>query len=124
MHQLTIEARDGLQLVGVAGELDTFGAAGFRDSLSQLGGAERVVIDLTDLTFVDSAGLHALFAATRISKDSGGEVVFVVPASSPVRRVIEIAQLADMAPVCESLEAAISSIAPKQPGGLKGAGTG
>jgi anti-anti-sigma factor len=106
--QLTIEEGDGLRVVRVGGELDAFGAQSFRERVGFLRGADRIVVDLSELVFIDSAGLHALFAVARGAKDVGASVAFVVPPLSPVRRVIELVLLGEVAPVCESFDAAVS----------------
>ena len=45
------------------GELDAFTVGHFRDSLTELGGGERVLIDLSGVPFLDSAGLGALIGS-------------------------------------------------------------
>ena len=131
MHHLTIESRDGIQLVRVTGELDTFGAQAFRSRLSSMRSAEQYIVDLGGLTFVDSAGLHALFSLGRVAKDVGATIVLVVPADSPIRRLVELVRLADVAPVCESdVGAAARLLEGRAPGsvetgpGLEGEGAG
>jgi anti-sigma B factor antagonist len=108
--QLHIDDRDGLKVVRVEGELDTFGTRAFRDELERFGSGDRLVVDLASLSFIDSAGLHALFGVGRTANDVGAAVVFVVPPESAVRRVIEIVQLADVSPVCDSVEDAVSRL--------------
>lgn len=108
--QLTIEDRDDLRLVRITGELDTFGAQSIREKLSILRGSDRFLVDLEGLSFLDSAGLHSLFGVGRTAKDVGARVVFVVPPDSPIRRVIELVQLADVSPVCDTHEAAIARL--------------
>jgi anti-anti-sigma factor len=110
--ELTIQDRDGLRLVQVSGELDTFAARGFREKLSHPRSSNRFVVDLCELTFVDSAGLHALFGVSRSARDVGARLVFVVPAASPIRKVIELVRLADVSPVCETVEDAIARARP------------
>ena len=105
--QLTIEDAEGLQLVRVGGELDAFAAKSFRERLSILRNADRYVVDLGSLSFIDSAGLHALFSIGRIAKDVGARIVFVVPGDSPVRRLVEVVKLDAVTPVCDSFDAAI-----------------
>ena len=107
---LTIEDREGLQLVRINGELDTFGAQSVRERLGLLRGSDRIVVDLEGLSFVDSAGLHSLFGVGRAAKDVGARVVFVVPPDSPIRRVVELVQLADVSPVCDSRESALARL--------------
>ena len=100
--QLNIEQRDGLNVVVVAGDLDTFGAERFRESLSVVRTADRYMVTLSEVSFVDSAGLHALFGVARAAKDVGALLAFVVPPESPARRIVELVQLADVCPVCDT----------------------
>jgi anti-anti-sigma factor len=105
--QLSIEDADGLQFVRVRGELDAFAAKSFQERMGIFRRADRYVVDLGSLSFIDSAGLHALFTIGRVAKDVGARIVFVVPCESPVRRLIEMVKLGDLTPVCESLDAAV-----------------
>ena len=64
---VTSEVRDGVGIIAVAGEVDSSNAAELRDIfLSVLGEAPRsLVLDLAELTFIDSSGLGALISANR-----------------------------------------------------------
>jgi len=104
--QLNIEQRDGVHVVSVTGDLDTFGAERFRESLSVVRTSDRYLVSLTEVSFVDSAGLHALFAVARTAKDVGATLAFVVPKDSPARRIVELVQLGDVSPVCDTAEEA------------------
>jgi anti-sigma B factor antagonist len=50
---------------------------------------QPVVIDLTEVTFIDSSGLRSLLSASRRAGDRGTEVVLRSP-SAAVRRLLEI----------------------------------
>jgi anti-anti-sigma factor len=52
-------------------------------------GLRSVIIDATDVTFMDSTGLHALVDGKRIIHETG-TTIYLVP-SSQVRRVLELA---------------------------------
>ena len=108
--QLSIDESDGLHLVRVTGELDMFRRRRSASRSVSLRSSDRIVVDLEALSFVDSAGLHALFAVGRIAKDVGAKIAFVVPVGSPVRRVIEHRPARDVSPVFESLDAAIAGL--------------
>ena len=56
------------------GELDAFTVGGFRDQLTELRSSPRLIIDLTDVPFMDSAGLGALIGGIRRVRDAGGAV--------------------------------------------------
>jgi anti-sigma B factor antagonist len=62
------------------GELDAFGASQFRQALAGLaftGGL--VLLDLTGVGFVDSAGLGALVGGIRRVRELGGDIAVVCP---------------------------------------------
>ena len=61
------------------GEMDLPGATVFRQSVSDLGPAPAVMVDLSQVDFMDSAGLGALIGAVRRIRAAGGEMVIVCP---------------------------------------------
>jgi anti-anti-sigma factor len=105
--RLTAEAADGVQVVRVEGELDTLGVDEVRRSLGRLVETGAVVLDLDRVTFIDSAGLHALFA---LGRSPGGGVAVAVAGTSPAARVIALVRLGDMLPVRESVEEATAAL--------------
>ena len=78
----------------VAGELDRLVADRFSRALrdAELGAAKRVEIEMSGLTFMDSAGLALLLQAARRAGGVGRELVVVDPAP-PVHRLLEIAAM-------------------------------
>ena len=66
---------DGIPVVTVAGEIDMSNAGRFRDALGLAAAAVdggSFVVDLTDVEYLDSAGVHVLFAhASRIRLIAG-----------------------------------------------------
>jgi anti-anti-sigma factor len=89
----TVARHDGESLdVALIGELDM--AATFKleaEIERHLAGREvrRLVLDLAELTFVDSAGLGALLAIRDLTQDLGTEMALVNP-SDPVRRILDL----------------------------------
>jgi len=56
---------DGTPVVTAVGEIDMSNADRFRDALGQAAGnGGRLVVDLTGVQYLDSAGVHALFGYT------------------------------------------------------------
>jgi anti-anti-sigma factor len=70
--------------------------------------AGRVVVDLTDVTFLDSSGLNALVHGQRGLAKRQIDFRVVSPADQFVRRVFEITQLAAPLSVVDSLADALS----------------
>lgn len=64
---------------------------GFRDALVEFAGS-TVVFDLTDLRFVDAAGVAGIVAASRLIGEAGHRFR-VRGAQGVVRRVFEITEL-------------------------------
>ena len=62
-----VEERDGAVVVRLAGELDLYNAHAVRDQLLAAAerGPERLVVDLSGLTFIDSTGLGVLIEARK-----------------------------------------------------------
>ena len=61
-------------VVRPVGELGAFSVSQFRQALADLAGARQVVIDLSRVVFIDSAGLGALIGGIRRTREQGGHV--------------------------------------------------
>jgi anti-sigma B factor antagonist len=70
-----------------------------------------VVIDLAEVTFVDSSGLGALIVARKSARGGGGSVSLVSPPPT-VRRLLGSTRLHDVFAIYDSLTEAIN--APRQ----------
>ncbi len=81
-----------VHIVRLRGELDMASADGLTDRLVEIAGP-IVVVDLADLSFVDSTGLSALIV-TRNRMEGNGDVLLVTRPQPNVRRVLEITGLA------------------------------
>ena len=108
--QLTTEQVDGVTVVRIEGELDKLAIDQARSRLDPLIAAGRLVVDLNGVTFIDSAGLHALFGLARLAGPGGASVALVVANASPTARVIGLVHLADVVPVLPTVEAAVSAL--------------
>jgi anti-sigma B factor antagonist len=66
-------------LVSPAGELDLSTVSELSDRLSALDGrsAQRLIVDLTEVTFLDSTALGALLAEARTRRVQGDELALV-----------------------------------------------
>jgi anti-sigma B factor antagonist len=85
------ERRDGVARISAYGELDLETVPLLERTLEAVDQLEpaRVVVDFTDLSFVDSTGVHAILRAhTRATEN--GNVLVVVNSSENVRKVFEL----------------------------------
>lgn len=90
---VTTEARDGVTLVVLGGELDIYTVASFRQYLEDIDPASApLVIDLTDVTLLDSSGLGALVSLLNRVRAHDGRMGLICP-HRRLRRVFEITGL-------------------------------
>lgn len=80
----------GVARVTLSGELDIGAAPRLREALlSAVDNAALVILDLSDLTFMDSSGLHTILNAHVRLSQADGQLV-LVPGPRAVQRVFEI----------------------------------
>jgi len=106
--QLTTDEIGDVTVVRVAGELDKLAIDQARSGLDRLVAAGKLVVDLDGVTFIDSAGLHALFGLARLAGQRGSGIALAVADSSPTARVIGLVHLSDVVPVMPTVEDAVS----------------
>jgi len=85
--------KDGDEVhIAVAGELDLANAGLVEDEIVAAidNTATNVVVDLTDLLYMDSSGLRILFTLSGRLEVLQIEMSVVAPHGSPTRRVIEM----------------------------------
>jgi anti-sigma B factor antagonist len=93
-------------VIAVAGQIDLYSAPEFKAATLRAieEGATRLVIDLTNTSFIDSTGLGVLIGAMKRLAPCGGSVEIVCPDTS-VQRLFEISGLARRFEIHESLDA-------------------
>ncbi len=74
MLDIQLENGDGYVICRPVGELDAFTVSQFRQSLAELASNPRILIDMSGVPFVDSAGLGALIGGIRRARELGGDV--------------------------------------------------
>jgi anti-anti-sigma factor len=96
--------------VRIAGDLDLYSAPEVATTFQGLPpGVRHVLVDLTELAFVDSAGISALLAAERSLRASGGSLVLLVD-DLRVLRVLEVTGLDRFLAIHQDREAAVRQV--------------
>ena len=80
--------------IRVKGELDMAATPGLTEAIVGSKGNERITLDLSGVTFLDSSAIGALVASGREVSEAGGRLE-IGPRSDIVTRVLEITGLAD-----------------------------
>lgn len=104
----------GHRVLHVGGEVEALTARRLADAVTEaleetLGDGRAVVVDLTGVTFRDSAGLAALVRVTERGEDSGEPLRLVVDHTRPVVRPIQITGLEQQLALYESVADATSA---------------
>lgn len=109
MHVSSTE--DDVKVVALRGELDFDQAPALGRALDDLRaeGAQEIVVELSDLTFIDSSGISVLVAAARASAAEQGTLVVAAP-TAHVQRVFDIVSLSELVAVEPGLESALQRI--------------
>jgi anti-sigma B factor antagonist len=106
-------AGDDVVVARLNGELDISGAesAGRRIAEAVPSSARGVVVDMSQLDFIDSSGVSMLFGLARRVGSRRQELRVVAPAGRPVARVLDIVEFDRAAPVHADLDSAVAEIA-------------
>ena len=109
---LDIQVEDGgdYTVCRPVGELDAYTVGQFREALGELSSSPRLLIDLSSVPFMDSAGLGALIGGIRRARESGGDVA--VSCSRPTLiRLLHTTGFDRIVPVAETVEEAAAALA-------------
>src|SRR6202453_595979 len=95
LPEFSLTSRDlpGLHIVALHGELDLASADGVAEAVVEIAGS-TLVVDVADLSYMDSSGIGALVVARKRIRAKGlGELVVTRP-TAIVQKVLEIVGLA------------------------------
>jgi anti-sigma B factor antagonist len=100
---------DQVSVVAPKGRLDLSSAPTLRERLRQLitSGTPRLVVDLGEVTFVDSSGLGAVIGGMKAARQAGGDLRIARP-NQQVRMVLNLTSLNKVLRPYETLEEALA----------------
>lgn len=105
MLEIHIEETDNYTLCRPSGELDAYTVGTFREALTKLANESKLMIDLSDVPFMDSAGLGALIGGIRRAREADGAVA--VACSRPaLTRLLHTTGFDRIVSVTETIEEA------------------
>jgi anti-sigma B factor antagonist len=108
--RLRVRTQSETTVVEVSGEIDLHSAPQLRAELLKVGevAKPRYVIDLNEVSFIDSTGIGVLVGALKRAREKAGNLHFC-GAQSRVKRVFESTGLMRALPLFDSREAAIAA---------------
>jgi anti-sigma B factor antagonist len=111
--KIEVEHTDsGITICRPVGELDAFTVSQFRQTLAELASSHRLLIDMSGVPFVDSAGLGALIGGIRRARELGGDVA--VACNRPtLTRLLRTTGFDRIVTVAETIEEAAAALEPR-----------
>jgi anti-anti-sigma factor len=112
LADVEIEARDGLVLARIVGEIDMSNADGLGALLAANVGNEALglVVDLSETQYIDSAGIRVLYELRQRLKDRRQRLALVVPPGSATERTLRLVNADHALGIVESADAATATI--------------
>jgi anti-sigma B factor antagonist len=110
--QISDEAVDDqTHVINLGGEVDLYTAPEFKERMVQIieEGKKRVVVDLSDATFIDSTTLGVLVGGVKRLRPSGGSLALVCTDQN-IQKIFEITGLDRVFPIHESRQAALDEV--------------
>jgi anti-anti-sigma factor len=112
LADMDMKVRDGLLLARVAGEIDLSNAGAIRSSLVREMSNDLLglVLDLTDLTYLDSAGIRVIYELREDLGTRGQEMRLVVPEGSLVSTTLELVDASSVVGYAPNAESALAEL--------------
>ena len=106
-----VEEVSGVPIVRVAGEIDAFTTPELKTALNEAieSSTKGLIIDLTEVSYMDSSGFGALLGAAKRVKPQGG-TIYLVGCSDTIKRILHITKLDIMFELLATVEEAITAI--------------
>jgi anti-anti-sigma factor len=112
LARVALEQHGDAMLARLSGEIDLSNAGAVEDQVTGgVTGVTAVAVDLSGLSYLDSAGLAVLSRLAARLSELAGSLRLVVPPDAVVGRTLSISGLASAIPVDETVEAALAALA-------------
>lgn len=109
MLEIEVEEAESHTVCRPKGEVDAYTVGQFRESLGELAETSRLIIDLSAVPFMDSAGLGALIGGIRKVRDNDGDVAVACDRPT-LTRLLHTTGFDRIVPVSESIPEALSAL--------------
>ena len=108
--QVTTDRVDGGVVVAAAGEIDMSTSPQLRAALRDPGSAApAVVLDLREVTFMDSSGLGVIVGQQKRAREEGYRFSVAVAGAPEVRRILELSGLVGVLHVVDTPDDALAA---------------
>lgn len=93
-------------ILGLRGEVDIYTSPKLKEAIVELldSGKARLIIDMSEVDFIDSSGLGVLIGGLKRVREQDGEMTLVVSTSESIKRLLGITGMDRVFTVHQSLE--------------------
>ena len=115
LADLHFSTRDGYVVAAVVGEIDMSNAAELARALADKtpNDAQGLVLDLSRIDYLDSAGIHLLYRLRESVSARGLRLAIVVPKESPVFDALRLAGIERHLDMLDTVDAAFAPTEPR-----------
>jgi anti-anti-sigma factor len=112
LASVEVEQREATCLVRASGEIDISNAQEVLAAIVAAvpNGAHHVVLDITELSYLDSAGVALVLRLSGRLQGRRLAMSLVVPPASPVRAVLEVAGVPKIVPLLDALDDSLPGV--------------
>jgi anti-anti-sigma factor len=105
------QLEDGIDRVSLTGRLDSAGVEAIDGRLSTLTAspAPRILVDLSQVSFLASIGIRTLLTTARVLKQRGGKMALLSP-QALVEEVLKVTGIESIIPIFHDLESASAAL--------------
>ena len=104
-----ISEQQGASVVAFTGEVDLESSPAAREILLKcLESTSKVIVDLSEVSYIDSSGVASLVEALQAAKKNGSQFSLAA-ASEPTRRVLELARLDKVFTMYDSVDEGLNA---------------
>jgi len=109
--EINEDKRGDVVILSLSGRLDATTAKTFQERILSVinSGAQRLVVDFSQLEYISSSGVQVFYQVSVKLKEKGGRIVFC-RLSDPVKRVFDIVDMAVDFPIFITREEAIANL--------------
>jgi anti-sigma B factor antagonist len=102
---------DGIAVVKVQGEVDVYTAPKLREEIHRRldQGDNRIVVDLTNVAYMDSSGLGVLIGALKRSREENGDLIVASP-NPRISRILDVTGLSRIFNVHDDMNGAVTAL--------------
>ncbi len=112
LSEIQVDDRGGVSVARLRGEIDLSNASRILSALTSrdLHARPALIVDLSEVEYLDSAGVRLLFRLARSVGEQERAFRAVVPGDAPIRRTLELVNATQLIAVDETEEAALARV--------------